>query len=80
MESERPAYDLRTHEDGLVYPKPCPMFEGPNGASARLNSAFLRELVRSFQEKNTVIYRLPEGIELPSGLVCLHEHTDYHSI
>ncbi|KAK0463147.1 uncharacterized protein EV420DRAFT_1158643 [Desarmillaria tabescens] len=80
IESGRISYDLRTHEDGLVHPKPGPMFEGPNGASVRPNGAFLQELVRTFRGKNTVIYRLPEGTKLPSDLVCLHEHTDHHSI
>ncbi|KAK0189931.1 hypothetical protein F5146DRAFT_1139435 [Armillaria mellea] len=41
------------------------------------NGPFLQEVVRSFQGKNTMIYRLPEGTKLPSDLVCLHEHTDY---
>ncbi|KAK0236600.1 hypothetical protein EDD85DRAFT_834026 [Armillaria nabsnona] len=80
IESGKTSYDLRTHEDGLVHPKLGPMFEGPNGASVRPNGPFLQELVRSFQGKETVIYRLPEGTKLPSDLVCLHEHTDHHSI
>ncbi len=36
--------------------------QGPNGASVRPNGPFLQELVRSFQGKKTVIYRLPEGM------------------
>ncbi|KAK0471951.1 hypothetical protein IW261DRAFT_1371522 [Armillaria novae-zelandiae] len=35
---------------------------------------------RSFLEKDTVLYHLPEGTKLPSDLVCLHEHTHHYSI
>ncbi len=72
-------------------------FRGPNGASVRPNGPFLQELVRVFEETNSVIYRLPEGMsestllailfipalsgtKLPPDLVCLHEHTEHHSI
>ncbi|PBK87323.1 hypothetical protein ARMGADRAFT_1066132 [Armillaria gallica] len=80
IESGRTSYALRTHEDGLIHPKLGPMFEGPSGASVRPNGPFLQVLIRSFQGKEIVIYRLPEGTKLPSDLVCLHEHTDHHSI
>ncbi|KAI9319559.1 hypothetical protein DFJ73DRAFT_635296 [Zopfochytrium polystomum] len=76
----RPSYDLVVAEDGMVHPRDGPNFEGPNGASVRPNGAFLQELVRNFRARNTVIYRLPEGLELPPELVILHEHTDHHSI
>ncbi|KAK0443942.1 uncharacterized protein EV420DRAFT_1277800, partial [Desarmillaria tabescens] len=72
--------DLCVQEDGLVHPKLGPMFEGPNGASVRPNGAFLQELVRVFHNTKSVIYRLPEGTKLPPDLVCLHEHTEHHSI
>ncbi|PBK93972.1 hypothetical protein ARMGADRAFT_928376, partial [Armillaria gallica] len=80
IELGRTSYDLRIQKDGLVHPRLGPMFEGPNGASVRPNGPFLQELVRVFEETNSVIYRLPEGTRLPPDLVCLHEHTEHHSI
>ncbi|KAI8820478.1 uncharacterized protein EV422DRAFT_496888 [Fimicolochytrium jonesii] len=77
---KRTSYDLHIHEDGLVYPKDGPNFEGPNGASVRPNGAFLQEVVRGFRGKNTTIWRIPAGTDLPPDLVLLHEHTDHHSI
>ncbi|KAI8817765.1 uncharacterized protein EV422DRAFT_539870 [Fimicolochytrium jonesii] len=53
---------------------------GPNGASVRPNGAFLQEVVRGFRGKNTTIWRIPAGTDLPPDLVLLHEHTDHHSI
>ncbi|OBZ70677.1 hypothetical protein A0H81_09464 [Grifola frondosa] len=80
MKMKRTSYDLHIQEDGFVHPKPGDTFEGPNGASVRPNGPFLQELIRGFKGKNTVIYRIPEGIPLPPDLVLLHEHSDNHSI
>ncbi|KAF7363474.1 hypothetical protein MSAN_01003200 [Mycena sanguinolenta] len=80
MKLGRTSYDLHLHEDGLVHPKPGPMFEGPNGMSLRPDGPFLQELIRGFKGRNTIIYRLPQGIKLPPDLVLLHEHTDHHSM
>jgi hypothetical protein len=30
--------------------------------------------------RTATVYRLPEGLELPSGLVVLHERTDHYSL
>jgi hypothetical protein len=73
------AYDLHL-VDGYVLPKNGPNFEGPNGASMRPNGAFFQEVVRNFRGKDITIYMLPKGTELPDNLICLHEHTDHHSI
>lgn len=49
--------------------------------SLRPNGPFLQEIVRTFRNDGTVIYRLPEGIELKSRqLKLLWEHTDHHSM
>ncbi|KAJ6625987.1 hypothetical protein B0H10DRAFT_1782217 [Mycena sp. CBHHK59/15] len=80
QEKDRTSYDLHIQEDGLVHPKPGPNFEGPNGMSLRPQGFFLQELIRGFKGRNITIYRLPEGLQLPDDLVCLHEHTDHHSI
>jgi hypothetical protein len=75
----RYSYDLHL-VDGKVLPKDGPNFEAPNGASMRPNGAFFQEVVRNFRGKDITIYLVPEGTQLPSNLVLLHEHTDHYSI
>ncbi|KAI5849588.1 hypothetical protein DFP73DRAFT_541133 [Morchella snyderi] len=76
----RTSYDLHLGSDGLVHPKPGPNFEGPNGASMRPNGPTLQEVIRNFRGRNTTVYRLPEGTELPEQLILLHEHSDHYSL
>ncbi|RPB26618.1 hypothetical protein L211DRAFT_820970 [Terfezia boudieri ATCC MYA-4762] len=78
--SGRTSYDLHLGPDGLVHPKPGPNWEGPNGASIRPNGPMLQEIIRNFKGKNTTVYRLPEGTNLPEQLILLHEHSDHYSL
>ncbi|KAJ7273746.1 hypothetical protein B0H12DRAFT_1007738 [Mycena haematopus] len=74
------SYDLHLHEDGLVHPSRGRFNQGPNGMSLRPDGPFLQELIRGLKGRNTVIYRLPQGVKLPPDLVLLHEHTEQHSM
>jgi hypothetical protein len=76
----RSSYDLVVQPDGLVHPRPGDTFDGPNGASVRPNGAMMQEVVRNFRGKNTTIYRILPGRELPEDLILLHEHSDHYSI
>ncbi|CAD6586564.1 MAG: hypothetical protein CYPHOPRED_003607 [Cyphobasidiales sp. Tagirdzhanova-0007] len=76
----RTSYDLRLGSDGLVHPSDGENYICPNGASVRPEGSFLQELITGFMGRNTVIYRLPQGLELPPDLICLHEFSDHHSL
>jgi hypothetical protein len=38
------------------------------------------ELVASRKSTRTRVIEIPEGAEVPQGLVLLHEHTDHYSL
>jgi len=38
------------------------------------------ELVAFRKSKTTRVIEIPEGAEIPQGLVLLHEHTDHYSL
>ncbi|KAG4077579.1 hypothetical protein HA402_003006 [Bradysia odoriphaga] len=77
----RSAFDVVLDSNGLVQPSAGNHFLGPNGMSLRPNGPFLQEIIRTFRNDNTVIYRLPKGLEVKSRqLKLLWEHTDHHSL
>lgn len=77
----RSSFDVVLDSNGLVQPSTGDCFNGPNGMSLRPNGPFLQEIIRTFRNDNTVIYRLPKGVELKSRqLRLLWEHTDHHSL
>ncbi|KAM0756189.1 hypothetical protein T439DRAFT_320885 [Meredithblackwellia eburnea MCA 4105] len=80
MKMERTAYDLHLKEDGLVHPSQGDMFNGPNGCSLRPDGPMMQEVIRNFESENIVVWRIPQGLQLPSNLIILHEHTDHHSL
>lgn len=78
---KRRSYDLRLDKSGLVQPSKSGNFDGPNGMSLRPNSPFFQELVRAFESRDTIVCRLPKGLNLePLDLTLFWEHTDHHSI
>ena len=44
------------------YSSDAKLHSGPNGASVRPEGSFLQELITGFMGRNTVIYRLPQGV------------------
>jgi hypothetical protein len=78
----RASYDLSLRDDdGLVHPVPpgTTTFTGPNGMSLRPATETMLEIAKQFRGRATV-YRLSEGLELPSGLVVWHERDDHFSL
>jgi hypothetical protein len=75
----RASYDLSLRDDGLVHPAPGTTFMGPNGMSLRPATETMLAISKQFRGQVTV-YRLSEGLELPSGLVVLHERDDHFSL
>jgi hypothetical protein len=75
----RSSYDLIQRDDGLIHPATGTTFTGPNGMSLRPASESMWRIANNYPGTATV-YRLQEGLELPSGLVVLHERTDQYSL
>ena len=40
----------------------------------------LQEIVRTFDGRNPLVFRIPKGVHLPDDLCILHEHTDHYSL
>ena len=76
----RRSYDLHVGPGGTVRPSVGENFNGPNGCSVRPKGLNLDELIDTFRGRDTLIYRLGEGLSLPTDLVLLHEHTDHHAL
>jgi hypothetical protein len=75
----RASYDLSRRDDGLVHPASGTTFTGPNGMSLRPATETMLAISKQFRG-NATVYRLSEGLELPSGLVVLHERDDHFSL
>ena len=76
----RQSFDLVVHDDGLVHPMAGDRFHTPNGMSLRPPGDTMRRIIEQFKGKDARVYRLQEYMELPKGLVILHEHTDHYSL
>lgn len=74
----RTSFDLMVQNDGLVHPMQGNKFVRPNGMSWRPLGPILYELLADF--KGNCIYIMPKGLELPSTLTLIHEHSDHYSI
>jgi len=79
MKAGRKAFDLRLHEaDRKVHPAEGDVFIGPNGMGMRPAGPVFAEIVANFRGSN--IFVLPKGLELPTELNLLHEHSDHYSM
>jgi hypothetical protein len=74
----RTSYDLKT-VSGLVLPMEGDKFHTPNGMSLRPKSDKMLDILRDFKGSPRV-YCLHEGMNLPEGLVVIHEHSDHWSL
>ncbi|KAF9347040.1 hypothetical protein BGX26_001445 [Mortierella sp. AD094] len=75
------SFDLTLQPNGLVHPFEGTHFEYPNGCSLRPPfSRTFQEITRGFDPKYAYVFVIPEGTELPDGLVMLHEHSDHYSL
>jgi hypothetical protein len=75
----RASYDLSLRDDdGLVHPVApgTTTFTGPNGMSLRPATETMLAIAKQFHGTTATVYRLSEGLELPSGLVVWHERDD----
>ncbi|GAA5940264.1 hypothetical protein JCM10213_008381 [Rhodosporidiobolus nylandii] len=66
--------------DGLVHPIKGDIFDRPNGCSLRPDGPMMQEIIRNFDAREVVVWRLPEGLKLPDSLVLYHEHSDHYSL
>ncbi|KAL9106401.1 MAG: hypothetical protein Q9187_008565 [Circinaria calcarea] len=75
------SYDLVT-ESGKVKPKALEpaTYRAPNGASMRPNTPTQNRLVKTLQGKESVVYSIPKGTQLPDDLVLVHEFKDHYSL
>ena len=74
-------YDYVASPNGNIEPAPpCNTFIGPNGLSMRPSGRLMYELVAFKKGSTTRVIEIPEGAEVPQGLVLLHEHTDHYSL
>ena len=78
MAKGRTSFDLKT-VNGLVLPMEGDKFHTPNGMSLRPKSSKMIDILKEFNGSPTV-YALLCGIELPEGLVAIHEHSDHWSL
>ena len=75
----RTSFDLKVQE-GLVRPLVNPSkFTTPNGMSLRPVGENMLKILGAFKNE-TMLYRMHEGMELPSDFVLYHEHTDHYSL
>ena len=76
------SYDVkRNKEDGLVHPAKGDnlTFIGPNGMPLRPPSEGMLHVAKNYRG-NATVFRLQEGLQLPDGLVVLHERDDQFSL
>jgi len=78
MAQGRTSFDLKS-VNGIVHPMEGDKFHTPNGMSLRPISFTQLKLTNAFKG-DFRIYELAEGLELPAGLVAIHEHSDHFSL
>ena len=79
MAKGRQSYDLKTHEDGKIHPAHGDTFIGPNGMSLRPATDNMLHIAKNYRG-NVTVYRMQEGMDMPEGLVVLHERDDHYSL
>ena len=79
MAKGRESYDLKRDEQGLVQPAVGDTFIGPNGMSLRPATENMLHIAKNYRG-NVTVYRLSEGMDMPPGLVVLHERDDHYSL
>lgn len=73
------SYDLH-EKDGMVWPVTEDVFTEPNGMSLRPKCDLQRQQVMNHGGSKLKIFVLPAGMEVPSKLILVHEHTDHYSM
>lgn len=79
MAKNRKSYDVTLDENGLVKVATGEEWIGPNGMSLRPATDSMLRIAQAFRGEQRV-YRLDEGMELPDGLIVLHERDDHYSM
>lgn len=79
MAAGRQSFDLKIHDDGLVHPAVGDTWIGPNGMSLRPATENMLHIAKNYRGDVTV-YRMQEGMDMPDGLVVLHERDDHYSL
>ena len=79
MAAGRQSYDLKIHEDGKVHPAHGDTFIGPNGMSLRPATENMYHIAKNYRG-NVTVYRMQEGMDMPDGLIVLHERDDHYSL
>jgi hypothetical protein len=80
MAAGRQSYDLKLHEnDGLVHPAYGDTWIGPNGMSLRPATENMLHIAKNYRG-NVTVYRMQEGMDMPDGLIVLHERDDHYSL
>jgi hypothetical protein len=79
MAAGRPSYDIKMHDDGLVHPAKGDTFIGANGMSLRPATENMLHVAKNYRG-NVTVYRFQEGMDLPQGLVVLHDRDDHYSL
>lgn len=73
------SYDLKLHNQ-LVLPMEGDTFHTPNGMSLRPSTPKMHSLLSQFVGASPNVFCLMEGLQIPEGLVLIHEHTDHFSL
>ena len=79
MAAGRQSYDLKTHDDGKVHPAHGDTWIGPNGMSLRPATENMLHTAKNYRG-NVTVYRMQEGMDMPDGLIVLHERDDHYSL
>ena len=80
MAAGRQSFDIKTNPtDGMVHPAEGDTWIGPNGMSLRPATENMLHIAKNYRG-NVTVFRLQEGLELPDGLVLLHERDDHYSM
>ena len=79
MAAGRQSFDLKIHDDGLVHPAHGETWIGPNGMSLRPATENMLHIAKNYRG-NVTVYRMQEGMDMPDGLVVLHERDDHYSL
>ncbi|CAB9505359.1 expressed unknown protein [Seminavis robusta] len=80
MAAGRQSFDLKRREaDGLVHPAQGDTWIGPNGMSLRPATENMLHIAKNYRG-NVTVYRMQEGMDMPDGLIVLHERDDHYSL
>lgn len=79
MAAGRKSFDLKIHDDCLVHPAHGDTWIGPNGMSLRPATENMYHIAKNYRG-NVRVYRFQEGMDMPDGLIVLHERDDHYSL